>query len=138
MTDGGSLIPCESDRRFVEWTEAVFLELWRRGLLVYDEFVGIDWSSLAMDEAITKVPLGREKPGPNPTDRAERGAKRSLLTEVSCVPVGVAADGANSNDAKLARETIESISVEQPHPSRSKPQDMGLNIGHDVSQLGGP
>ena len=54
-------------RRFMEWTEAgVFEEFWRRGLLVYDEFVGIDWSWLAMDGAITKAPLGGKKDGPEP------------------------------------------------------------------------
>jgi transposase len=49
-------------RRFMEWTKAgVFEEFWRRGLLAYDEFIGIDWSWLAMDGAMTKAPLGGEK-----------------------------------------------------------------------------
>ena len=49
-------------RRFLEWTEAgVFEEFWKRGLLKYDKLKGIDWSWLAMDGAMTKAPLGREK-----------------------------------------------------------------------------
>ena len=61
-------------RRFQEWREAgVFEELWRQGLLAYDELEGIDWDWLALDGAITKAPLGGEKTGPNPTDRAKRG-----------------------------------------------------------------
>jgi transposase len=49
-------------RRFLEWTEAgVFEEFWKRGLLEYDKLKGIDWSWLAMDGAMTKAPLGREK-----------------------------------------------------------------------------
>ena len=46
-------------RRFQEWERAgVFHEIWRQGLLDYDEVVGIDWSWLAADGAMTKAPLG--------------------------------------------------------------------------------
>jgi len=63
-----------SHRRFQEWQQAgLFHEIWRQGLLAYDEKIGIDWSFLAADGAITKAPLGGEKTGPNPTDRAKRG-----------------------------------------------------------------
>ena len=61
-------------RRFQEWERAgVFREFWRRGLLEYDEVVGIDWDFLAADGAMTKAPLGGQKTGPNPTDRAKKG-----------------------------------------------------------------
>ena len=37
-------------RRFQEWEQAgVFHEIWRQGLLDYDEVVGIDWAWLAAD-----------------------------------------------------------------------------------------
>ena len=63
-----------SHRRFQEWQRAgVFHEIWRQGLLEYDEVVGIDWAWLAADGAMTKAPLGGPKTGPNPTDRAKRG-----------------------------------------------------------------
>jgi transposase len=61
-------------RRFQEWERAgVFYEIWRQGLLDYDEQIGIDWSWLAADGAQTKAPLGGPKTGPNPTDRAKGG-----------------------------------------------------------------
>ncbi len=61
-------------RRFQEWEQAgVFHEIWRQGLLTYDEVVGIDWAWLAADGAMGKAPLGGAKTGPNPTDRAKRG-----------------------------------------------------------------
>src|SRR5262245_54606373 len=70
-------------RRFMEWTEAgAFEEFWRRGLLVYDEFAGIDWSWLAMDGATTKAPLGGEKNRAQPHrprqegDQAQRADRR--------------------------------------------------------------
>jgi putative transposase len=63
-----------SHRRFQEWRAAgVFHEIWRQGLLAYDEHVGIDWEWLAADGAMTKAPLGGPKTGPNPTDRAKKG-----------------------------------------------------------------
>jgi transposase len=65
-------------RRFLEWTEVgVFEEFWRRRLLAYDEFVGLDWNWLAMDGAMTKAPLGGN-PGPNPTDRAKKCTTTSV------------------------------------------------------------
>ena len=61
-------------RRFQEWERAgVFRELWRQGLLAYDETIGIEWEWLAMDGAMGKAPLGGADTGPNPTDRAKKG-----------------------------------------------------------------
>ncbi len=61
-------------RRFQEWERAgVFHEIWRQGLLDYDDRVGIAWAWLAADGALTKAPLGGEQTGPNPTDRAKKG-----------------------------------------------------------------
>ena len=39
-----------------------------------------------------------EKTGPNPTDRAKRGTKRSLLTDARGTPLSVVVAGANRND----------------------------------------
>lgn len=49
-------------RRFQEREQAgVFHEIWRQGLLDYDEVVGIDWEWLAADGAMGKAPLGGVK-----------------------------------------------------------------------------
>jgi transposase len=132
-------------RRFQEWVQAgVFLELWKRGLLIYDELQGIDWSWLAMDGAMTKSPLGGEKTGKNPTDRAKRGTtatsrrsrqKRSLLTEASGIPISLAVDGANRNDFKMARQTIENMAIERPEPTEASPQGMCLDKGYDYNEV---
>jgi len=88
-------------RRFQEWTQAgVFGEWWAQGLLTYDEFKGIEWEWQAMDGAMTKAPLGQEQTGPNPTDRAKRGVKRSLLVEGHGLPIGLAVEGANRHGAQ--------------------------------------
>lgn len=36
---------------------------------------------------MTKAPLGGDKTGPNPTDRAKKGTKRSIMTDVPGVPI---------------------------------------------------
>jgi len=79
-----------------------------------------------------------EKTGPNPTDRAKRGVKRSLLADAQGIPIGLAIDGANRHDSKLARPTLESVPVHRPRPTRKKPQHLCLDnayIGDPVHDL---
>ena|SRR5258706_652437 len=122
--------------RFQVWADAdVFLNFWRAGVERFDEVQGIDWSWLSMDGAMTKAPLGGEKTGPNPTDRAKRGAKRSLLTEASGVPIGLAIDGANRHDMKLVQPTIDSIVVDRPAPTAAQPQGMCLDKAYDYDDV---
>ena len=92
-----------------------------------------------MDGAIGKAPLGGEKPAParqgtrsvNPTDRAKRGVKRSLLTDGRGMPLFIVAAGANTNDHKLMRETIEEITIERPAPSAAARRHLCLDKGYD-------
>jgi putative transposase len=119
-------------RRFQEWASAgVFVNLWARGLHEYDQLKGLDWRWLAMDGAMTKAPLGGERTGRNPTDRGKLGTKRSLLTEANGVPVGLAVEGANRHDKKVAEATLESIPVDRPEPTEDEPQGMCLDKGYD-------
>ena len=113
----------------------VFERAWVSALADYDEFVGVDWRWLSMDGAMTKAPLGGKKTGPNPTDRAKGGTKRSLLTEANGVPLAVVVAGANRNDFKLARETLESIVIARPKPTSVTPQGLCLDKGYDYSEV---
>jgi putative transposase len=79
--------------------------------------------------------LGGKKVGKNPTDRGKIGAKRSLLTEGGGVPIGLAVEGANRNDFKMVRETIESIPVKRPAPTPAMPQGMCLDKGYDYAEV---
>ena len=78
---------------------------------------------------------GKKKTGPNPTDRAKKGTKRSVLTDAAGVPLGLAVDGANRNDFKMARETIESIPVKRPRPTARAQQGMCLDKGYDYDEV---
>src|SRR3712207_7351067 len=81
-----------------------------------------------------KAPLGGGKTGPNPTDRGKRGVKRSVLTDGRGVPLGAAVDGANRNDHKLMRPTLEAIPVRRPRPTRRRPQHLCLGKGFDYDE----
>ena len=136
LHDTGLCSSSSAHRRFQEWTEAdVFLSLWEQGLLEYEALQGIDWEWLAMAGAMTKAPLGGKKVGKNPTDRGKIGTKRSLLTDGGGVPIGLAVEGANRNDFKMARETIERIPVERPEPTADHPQGMCLDKGYDYDEV---
>jgi transposase len=51
------------------------------------------------------------------------------------VPIGAALDGANRNDFKLTRQTIESVPVERPEPTAAQPQGMCLDKGYDYAEV---
>jgi transposase len=128
--------PSSAYRRLREWLEAgVFREFWRQGLLAYDALAGIDWEWLAMDGAMGKAPLGGEKTGPNPTDRAKKGTKKSLLTDGRGAPLGLSVAGANVPDFKLMGSTLKSMPVERPAPSAHAPQGMCLDKGYDYDEV---
>ena len=74
--------------------------------------------------SMTKAPqvalrgaMGGEDTGPNPTDRAKSGAKRSLLVDENGVPLALTVGGANTPDANLldatlaAKQTKEKVAV---------------------------
>jgi putative transposase len=68
--------------------------------------------------------------GPNPTDRAKMGTKKSILVEERGGPLGIEIDGANVHDTKLLERTIDTIVVERPDPGRLI-QNLCLDKGYD-------
>ncbi len=51
------------------------------------------------------------------------------------MPIGLVVDGANRNDMKLLRATIQSIVVERPEPTEEEPQGMCLDKGYDFEEV---
>ncbi|MBI3302783.1 MAG: IS5 family transposase [Deltaproteobacteria bacterium] len=122
--------------RFQEWVAAgVFLKLWQAGVEQFAELKGLDWSWLSRGGARTKAPLGGEKTGPNPTDRAKSGGKRSLLTEGQGGPVGLVVAGANRPDLKVVKATVKSVVVKRPRPTKNRPQGRCLDKGYDYAEV---
>lgn len=51
------------------------------------------------------------------------------------LPVGLDVEGANRNDMKMARATLESIPIERPEPTAEEPQGMCLDKGYDYDEV---
>jgi putative transposase len=67
--------------RLQRWVKAgVFLELWKAGLLQYDEVQGINWSWLSLDGAMTKAPPSGEKMRTQ-SHRPRQGRGQTLAAE---------------------------------------------------------
>jgi len=125
--------------RYQEWERLGFFEeLWRAGIVEYDELEGIEWEWQALDGAMTKAPLGRGATGKNPTDRAKIGTKRSMLTDGAGIPLAVAVEGANRHDSKLLVATLDGLVVARPAPEKeeegadySEQQHLCLDAAYD-------
>ncbi len=128
--------------RYQEWErKGFFEELWRAGLLEYDELEGIEWEWQALDGTMTKAPLGRGATGKNPTDRAKMGTKRSMLTDGAGIPLAVAVEGANRHDSKLLVATLDGLVVARPAPEEkegadySEQQHLCLDAAYDSEEV---
>ena len=77
---------------------------------------GVSWEWQAADGVMGKSRFDGAKRGPNPTDRAKMGTKKHVLVEQHGGPLGVVIAGANINDHKLLKDTIDAIVVERPDP----------------------
>ena len=75
--------------------------------------------------------FGGDAIGPNPTDRAKAGSKRSVLVEESGGPLSVVVAGANVHDTKLLELTLENIVVVRPECTEEEPQNLCLDKGYD-------
>ena len=53
------------------------------------------------------------------------------------MPVGLAIEGANRHDKKVAEATLESIPVDRPEPTEDRPQGMCLDKGYDYDDTRG-
>ena len=53
------------------------------------------------------------------------------------VPVGLDHDGANRNDHKLLKGTLDSIPIERPEPTPERPQGLCLDKAYDNTEVRG-
>jgi transposase len=58
-----------------------------------------------------------------------------LLTEANGIPLAIVVAGANRNDFKLTRETLESIVIARPKATRDAPQGLCLDKGYDYREV---
>ena len=119
-------------RTFQHWVELdLFERLWA---LLVEECEGsglVDWEWQAADGTMGKARFGGDHVGPNPTDRAKNGSKKSILTERNGGPLSMVVAGANVPDTKLLEQTIQAMVVNRPKPTKKKPQNLCLDKGYD-------
>ena len=57
-----------------------------------------------------------------------------MLTDGRGVPLAAVVEGANRNDHKLMRATVEAIAAKRPQPTRRRPQHLCLDKGYDYAE----
>lgn len=83
-------------------------------------------------------PSGGPDTGPNPTDRAKTGTKRSVICDAAGVPIGLAVAGANRHDQKLLEPTLDALIIRPPEPDDdTEPMVIGLCLdrGYRTKQI---
>jgi putative transposase len=119
-------------RVFQHWVKLDFFEkIWAALLTECEELEQVQWKWQAADGWLGKARMGGDKIGPNPTDRAKNGTKKSLLTDGAGGPLSMVIAPANVNDHKLLEQTLNSIVVERPRPTSANPQHLCLDKGYD-------
>jgi putative transposase len=119
-------------RTFQHWQQlGLFERIWALLIEECEELGAVDWQWQAADTVLGKARWGGDKIGPNPTDRAKQGSKRSLLTEASGGPLSIVVAPANVNDQFLLGETISAIVVERPRPTKRREQHLCLDKAYD-------
>lgn len=119
-------------RVFQHWVKlGIFEKIWAQLLTECEELGQVQWDWQAADGWLGKARMGGDKIGPNPTDRAKNGTKKSLLTDGDGGPLSIVIAPANVNDHKLLEETLNSIVVERPKTTRAKTQHLCLDKGYD-------
>jgi putative transposase len=69
--------------------------------------------------------------GKNPTDRGNKGTKKSLVVDGDGGPLGAVIEAANVPDQKRLRATLEAIVVERPESTAEQPQHLCLEGGYN-------
>lgn len=116
-------------RRFQEWTRAgVFEQLWQEGLLAYDERRGVVAQRGGYGHG--EGAFEQTDTGPNPTDRAKKGPKRSLLVDGRGVPTAVVIAAANVPDFLLLGETLDAQQLTPPADPQASARVVCLDRGY--------
>ena len=103
-------------QRFVE--DGVLEEIWAALAAECEALGDLDWEWQAVDGNDGQGAHGRRKKGPNPTDRAKPGTKKSLHIERRGGPLGIEIEDANLHDTKLLTATLEATVIERPDPGQ--------------------
>ena len=105
-------------------------EVWAYLVAECQELGGVSWEWQAADGVMGKSRFEGAARGPNPTDRAKMGTKKSIIVEQHGGPLGAVIAGANVHDTKLLADTIDAIVIPRPDPD-TLAQNLCLDKGYD-------
>lgn len=115
-------------RTFERWVElGLFEMIWSLLQAECDELGLVKWEWQSADGSLGKAHLGGDQIGPNPTDRAKSGTKKSLLVDEAGGPLSIILAPANVNDHLVLEETIEAVAIERPAVTPDRPQHLSLD-----------
>ena len=121
--------------RFQTWQQQ---DIWEKVLRTMVRFYGrkrhVRWKWQAIDSKSCSSPLGGEKTGKNPTDRAKRGSKIHILVDQRGAPLAVHITGANEHDKWSVDDLVFSIVVCRPSTQQHLCADKGYDFD-DVRQF---
>lgn len=119
-------------RTFQRWVKlGIFERLWAVVQEACEDLGGCNWEWQAADGWLGKARMGGDAVGPNPTDRAKPGVKRSLLVEADGGPLAITIAGANVPDAQLLAGTIDAVVLERPESEPDDRQHLCLDKRYD-------
>jgi putative transposase len=119
-------------RTFQRWVQlSLFEMIWSLLVAECDELGLVQWQWQAADGSLGKARSGGDQIGPNPTDRAKQGSKKSLLVDGQGGPLSLVVAAANVNDHLLLEATLEAVVVERPEPRKQEPQNLCLDAGYN-------
>jgi len=102
-------------KRFQTWNEAgLWKKIYRVMMKYYHKKRHIQWKWQAVDSKMVPAPLGGDKTGPNPTDRAKSGSKRHLWVDQRGAPLSICITSANAHDSTAIMNLLNRPVVPRP------------------------
>ena len=121
--------------RFQTWERAgLFDKLFEVMVRSYAKKKRIAWKWQSVDSKMVPAPLGGEKTGKNPTDRAKSGAKIHILVDEGGAPLAIHITGANEHDKWSVDDLVIHIVVKRPYSEQHLCADKGYDY-EDVHQF---
>lgn len=121
--------------RFQSWERAgLFDKLFEMMVKFYARKKRIGWKWQSVDSKMVPAPLGGEKTGKNPTDRAKSGAKIHILVDEGGAPLAIHITGANEHDKWSVDDLVIHIVVKRPYSEQHLCADKGYDF-EDVHQF---
>ena len=121
--------------RFQTWERAgLFDKLFEVMVRFYAKKKRIGWKWQSVDSKMVPAPLGGEKTGKNPTDRAKSGAKIHILVDEGGAPLAIHITGANEHDKWSVDDLVIHIVVKRPYSEQHLCADKGYDY-EDVHQF---